>query len=350
MSLRGPENRMRLLGWLLLLLTACVARPVAQPATPSSLPEETSPSPLSPLPSPSPPAIPPSPDPSPTPAPTPTVPAPITHIVQPGDTLLGLAMAYRVPMAAIQLSNGLGDSTALYAGQRLTIPSATDWEGASPYWIVHIVRAGETLIGISQQYGLEVGAVQAANGLATADVIYAGQELVLPLDRLAVTATPRPTQPPAPPSPSPPQPVAPPVPPPPDVAAWPGEVARLINQVRAAHGLPPLGYDERLAAAAQAQASDCSQRGWCSHAGSDGSTAAQRIRRAGYEAAFTAECWVWTATPQRAVELWMDEVPPNDPHRRTLLSPTLTQVGVGIAPATWGYYFVADFGRPAASP
>jgi hypothetical protein len=41
----------------------------------------------------------------------------------------------------------------------------------------------------------------------------------------------------------------------------------------------------------------------------------------------------------------MDEVPPNDPHRRTLLHTWFTEIGVGIAETTWGYYYIADFGR-----
>jgi uncharacterized protein YkwD len=41
----------------------------------------------------------------------------------------------------------------------------------------------------------------------------------------------------------------------------------------------------------------------------------------------------------------MNEVPPNDPHRRTLLSTYLTHIGIGVVQTGWGYYFVADFGR-----
>jgi hypothetical protein len=45
--------------------------------------------------------------------------------------------------------------------------------------------------------------------------------------------------------------------------------------------------------------------------------------------------------------MWMDEVPPNDAHRRTLLTTWLTEIGLGVAEAPWGYYyFIANFGRP----
>jgi hypothetical protein len=43
----------------------------------------------------------------------------------------------------------------------------------------------------------------------------------------------------------------------------------------------------------------------------------------------------------------MDEVPPDDWHRRTLLSTWVTEIGVAVVPTGRGdYYFIADFGRP----
>lgn len=289
----------------------------------------------------------------PTTSPPPTVtPAPVAHLVQAGDTLLGLALQYGVPIAAIQLQNGLGESTIIYVGQTLTIPPPVGWESASPFWAVYAVKEGETLAGIARRYGLEVTAILAANGLSDANPLQAGQQLVLPLDAPMIATVPTATPPP-PPSPTPaPTAEATGVPPalaaapPADVADWPREVARLINEVRAAHGLSPLAYNETLALAAQAHANDCSARGWCSHIGSDGANIKTRIQRAGYVPSSWAECWAWTRSPQATVDVWMDETPPNDPHRRTLLSTWLTEVGVGVAPAGWGYYFIADFGRP----
>jgi len=301
-----------------------------------------------------------TPLPEPTAAPTdapPGEPDPLTHTVQAGDTLLGLAREYSVPMAAIQLQNGMGGSTVVQVGQVLSIPSF-DMTGASPFWVVHVVEAGETLVGIARAYGLEAERIKSVNALVDASLIQVGQELVLPLDAPAVAQaplpppTPTPVPPPDTPSVSPtstsapPPTAAPAAPPPPDIAAWPHETARLINEVRAQHGLGPLAYNETLALAAQGQANDCTQRGWCSHTGSNGSDIKTRILRAGYEPASWAECWAQRKTPQGAVDIWMDEVPPNDPHRRTLLTTWLSEIGVGVAQTDWGYYFIADFGRP----
>ncbi len=344
------------------LLASCGAEVVEGPVTPAPSATAT----VATTHTPTPPHTPASPT---EPTPTPTEPPParsasVTHTVQPDDTLLGLATEYGVPMAALQLDNGMGDSTVVQVGQVLSIPPQAGWEGASRFWVVHVVKAGETLVGIARTCGLKAAELKTVNGLTDADLIVIGQELVLPLDAPAVARAPAPTHTP-PHTPTPPHPstatpassltseppAAPPtaipaVPPPADIAAWPHETVRLINEVRGAHGLGPLAYNETLALAAQGQANDCAQRGWCSHTGSDGSNIKTRILRAGYDPASWAECWAQRQTPQGAVDIWMDEVPPNDPHRRTLLTTWLSEIGMGVAQTTWGYYFIADFGRP----
>ncbi len=283
-------------------------------------------------------------------APGPT-PATAQHVVQPGETLLGLAQQYGVPMVAIQMQNDMGESTTVYAGQTLVIPPASDWPGASPYWQIHVVQAGETLLGIAGRYGFDASELQAVNGLADAGQIRVGQELILPFDAPApaqpapTTAPPPTSAPPANPTAGPPT-VAAPAAPPADLAAWPAEVIRLINEVRAVNGLPPLTTHPLLTQAAQAHVDDCVARGWCSHTGSDGSDVRTRLTRVGYSFTYWSECWAQVQSPQAAIDIWMDEVPPNDPHRRTLLSTRLVDVGVGVGRAGWGYYFIADFGAP----
>jgi uncharacterized protein YkwD len=299
--------------------------------------------------------------PPPTQTPAPATATPIVHAVQPGDTLLGLATTYGVPMAAIQLESGIGESTTIYAGEALVIPPASDWEDASRFWVVHVVKEGETLAEIAGVYDLQLEELLAVNRLIDPGALGSGDQLVLPLEAPEAaylpTFTPTPTPTPVPPTatsvaaPS----TAAPVPtvstlapaaPPASIADWPRETARLIDEVRSAHGLSPYAYSETLARAAQAHADDCVQRGWCSHTGSDGSDVKARIVRAGYDPSGWAECWAQSRNPGHAVEMWMDETPPNDPHRRTLLSTWVSEIGIGVAQTSWGYYFIADFGRP----
>lgn len=87
--------------------------------------------PATPTPTPPPPPPTPTPGPSPTPLPTPT-PRPdgaIVHIVQPGDTLYGIALQYGVPVEQIEQLNAgsIGPNKLIYVGQELVIsvPSET---------------------------------------------------------------------------------------------------------------------------------------------------------------------------------------------------------------------------------
>ncbi len=374
MSKRNIRAILIALSSLSVLFISCRARIVEAPglsepeatatATPTLPPTRT---PTSALPIPETPTSTQSPDAT---QPSPAESGATTHTVQSGDTLLGIATEHGVPMAAIQLENDMGDSTVVQTGQVLSIPSRDGWEEASRFWVVHVVQEGETLVGIARAYGLKAATLKSVNGLTDADMIRVGQELVLPLGEPAATRAPNPADTPVPsPAPtsttsagdaealpsassasaptSPPPTAVPAAAPPGDLASWPRETVRLINDVRARHGLDPLVYNETLAQAAQGQANDCAQRGSCSHTGSDGSNIKTRVLRAGYAPTGWAECWAQRKTPQGAVDIWMDEVPPNDPHRRTLLTTWLTEIGVGVAEGNWGYYyFIADFGRP----
>jgi LysM repeat protein len=64
-----------------------------------------------------------APSPSPSPAPTPT---PIIHVVEPGDTVLGIAAQYNVTADAIQLANPGLRPELLQIDQRITIPPPTE--------------------------------------------------------------------------------------------------------------------------------------------------------------------------------------------------------------------------------
>jgi uncharacterized protein YkwD len=350
-----PVGQWTLLIGLLLVLVAC-SSPVATTSPGPTLPASPSPT-LPPTPIPMEDRLPTAEATEPAATePVPVTPQPVEHAIQPGETLLQLALQYGVPMAAIQLRNGLGSATALLAGQVLDIPPAAEWEGASPFWAVYEVPQGATLSSIAAWYDLDLATLRAVNGLSDDDLLRAGQPLILPVDAPVEVArapdptpTPvRPTSTPAPttePSESPPASTAEPLPA--EIGAWTAEVFRLINGVRAAHGLPPYTYNETLAQAAQFHGQDCQKRGSCSHTGSDGSNVKTRILRAGYDAAGWAECIVYSWSPQQAVDWWMDETPPNDPHRRTLLSTWVTEIGIAVVPTDRGYYyFIADFGRP----
>ena len=59
------------------------------------------------------------------------------------------------------------------------IPSPSVPPTPPPIIVIHLVQAGDTLFGISEQYNADVEAIRALNGLQD-NTIYAGQELKIP--------------------------------------------------------------------------------------------------------------------------------------------------------------------------
>ena len=80
-----------------------------------------------------------------TPAPTPT---PVIHIVEPGETLLGIALQYNISLDALQQVNGVLRPETLQIGQKLIIPIG----GTSPDAGGGIVLPTPTPVAIQVQH------------------------------------------------------------------------------------------------------------------------------------------------------------------------------------------------------
>jgi len=124
-----------------------------------------------------------------------------------------------------------------------------------------------------------------------------------------------------------------------------------VNAARAQFGLPPLTYGYELSAAAQTHARDkASFPAGSPHAGSDGTTAAERLLRAGYRGGYAGEATAWGfADPRLAVEFWMN----SDSHRPLLLNRLATDLGVGYI-EDYGtenvWHWTAEFGVSYGAP
>jgi uncharacterized protein YkwD len=102
----------------------------------------------------------------------------------------------------------------------------------------------------------------------------------------------------------------------------------IVNAARLVEGRPPLVLDARLNAAAQAHAEDMLARTYYSHQSPDGSLPRQRTRAAGVTARLVAENIAAGQTSvENVMEAWLHSVD----HRRNILDPRLTHLGVGLA-------------------
>ena len=120
-----------------------------------------------------------------------------------------------------------------------------------------------------------------------------------------------------------------------------GDVVREVNAFRAANSLPPLSWNDRLAAAASSHARDLDESGTFGHVGSRGSTLLGRLSAAGYSECFTAEN-VARGHPNaaRVVAGW--EGSPG--HRRAMLRTKAREAGAAMSNIRGRPVWVLDLG------
>ena len=104
--------------------------------------------------------------------------ATITHVVQPGENLYRIALKYGTTSAAIAATNNIVNPNVIYGGQQLLIPTGTAPPGGGTRY--HVVQRGESLWSIALKYGTTPWKIAAANGIANIHYIYAGQTLRIP--------------------------------------------------------------------------------------------------------------------------------------------------------------------------
>ena len=104
---------------------------------------------------------------------------PGVHVVQRGETLSGIADAYRTSTSRLRSTNGLRNADRIYVGQRLSVPKGATSRSSSGERRTHVVRSGDTLDGIARRYGTTVRAIQNANRIRST-VIHPRQVLIIP--------------------------------------------------------------------------------------------------------------------------------------------------------------------------
>lgn len=123
---------------------------------------------------------------------------------------------------------------------------------------------------------------------------------------------------------------------------------RAVNLERLAQELSPYQVDEKLSAIAQAHAQDMARRDYMSHITLGGETYTERLEEAGFTPHWRGENIVLSVRPtdeavQDSLNWWMSSVP----HRRNVLHPHHTHIGVGVAQTPEGWYiFVMDLMKP----
>ncbi|MCS7038962.1 MAG: LysM peptidoglycan-binding domain-containing protein [Anaerolineae bacterium] len=113
------------------------------------------------------------------PAATPTVEG-YVHVVRAGETLYGISRQYGVPLDQLAAINQITNPATIRVGQRLIIPTYRQQTPAAGAQRVHIVQPGETLSSIAARYGVSPKAIAEINKLENPSRIFSGQRLIIP--------------------------------------------------------------------------------------------------------------------------------------------------------------------------
>lgn len=106
----------------------------------------------------------------------------IIHRVEAGETLYALSRRYHVDVNNILKANQDLDES-IKIGQEIKIPVLNENRNPSgDERIVHVVKSGETLYGLSRKYNVPVGNIKKWNSL-TSNTISIGEKLVIRVDQ-----------------------------------------------------------------------------------------------------------------------------------------------------------------------
>lgn len=107
------------------------------------------------------------------------------------------------------------------------------------------------------------------------------------------------------------------------------DLIELINEVRAFNDAGPLSIEDKLTAAAEQHAAFMLQHSILSHSGRNESNFEKRIQKETYSYKSAAENIAFgVATNEEVLDLWMN----SPPHKKNLINPDFTQIGIGVAP------------------
>ncbi|MFQ5576716.1 MAG: LysM peptidoglycan-binding domain-containing protein [Anaerolineae bacterium] len=100
------------------------------------------------------------------------------HIVQAGQNLFRIALQYGYDVDTLARYNNIANPNLIYVGQSIKIPGGgapVDGGGGT-----YVVQPGDTLLTIAVRFNTTIQALLSANNLANPDLIYVGQELRVP--------------------------------------------------------------------------------------------------------------------------------------------------------------------------
>jgi murein DD-endopeptidase MepM/ murein hydrolase activator NlpD len=99
------------------------------------------------------------------------------YIVQAGDTLTLIASRFNVPLQALMAANNITDANLLSAGQELVIPGL---EGVTGVLDTELINLGDSYRSLMRRTRIDLGLFQELNRIISPTELYVGASLILP--------------------------------------------------------------------------------------------------------------------------------------------------------------------------
>ena len=99
----------------------------------------------------------------------------ITHVVSEGENVARIAERHDVTIQEVAEANHLDNPSLIFPGQKLVIPISRENLGSK----VYVVREGDTLSAIAQQYGTSAERIASDNAIPDRNHIQVGQRILI---------------------------------------------------------------------------------------------------------------------------------------------------------------------------
>lgn len=100
-----------------------------------------------------------------------------SYIVKKGDTLYGISNQFGVSVNDIVRLNNISNPSNISVGSVIKIPEES---GSNENTINYIVKRGDTLYSIAKNYNSNVDAIKKINNMKS-EMLYVGEELLVPI-------------------------------------------------------------------------------------------------------------------------------------------------------------------------
>ena len=108
---------------------------------------------------------------------------PKVHVFLPHENLSEIANKYGLTLSELLAANNLNSSSFIFPGQKLILPNQNPLPKVTETPYEHIVNQGETLVGIADLYGLRVNTLQEINSLHPGSILFPGMKIRLIADK-----------------------------------------------------------------------------------------------------------------------------------------------------------------------